>query len=85
MKAVILAGFAMGFAATSAWAAEMPAVESIGVGAPTLLTPAPTSAGAAFFSPASPSRRIRRASPTRYPPTAYNPYHPHWIVQVVGR
>ena len=91
MKAAMLVGFAIGLAAAEGWAAEMqnatPPVEIVGVGKPTPLTPAlpPASAAAPLSSPVYPSRPAPTAYPTRYPVTVFHHYHPHWVVEVVGR
>ena len=64
-----------------------PAAETIAAGAPTPLTPAPVSPSstAPLVLPPQQPRRLRYASPARYPLPVHNPYHPHWIVQVFGR
>ena len=92
MKAAISLGFSIGLACAGAWAADMPAgapaaADTVGAGAPMPLTPAvlPPSAGAPPVAPVQPPRSLRFAARTQYPITAYNPYHPHWIVQVFGR
>jgi hypothetical protein len=91
MKAAMFVGFAIGLTAAGGLTAEMPnatpGVGPVGVGAPTPLAPAPApmSVGAPFASPVQPSRPPRRANLTQYPMTVYNPYHPHWVVEVFGR
>jgi len=91
MKAGLLAGFAIGLAAAGDSAAETPsatpAVESVWVGAPTPLTPAPAPARAEapLVSPVQRSGPLRLTSPRGYPVTVFNTYHPRWVVEVFGR
>jgi hypothetical protein len=91
VKVAILVGIAIGLAAAGGWAAEMPnampVAESARVGGPIPITPAPapTSAAAPLVSPVYPSVPASRAYPTRYPVTVFDPYHPHWIIEVFGR
>jgi|SRR5271168_1104936 len=88
---VAMVGVAIGLAAAGGCTTEMPnatrAGEPVGVGGPIPLTPAPApaSAGAALVSPVSPSVPAPSTYPTRYPVTVFNPYYPHWVVEVFGR
>jgi hypothetical protein len=88
MKVAILVGMGVGLAAAGGWAAETPnATPAVQIGGPTPLTPAPapTRTVAPLVSPAYPSVPASRAYPTRYPMTMFNPYHPHWVIEVFGR
>lgn len=89
MKVVILVGVGISVAAAGGCTAETPnatpAAESVGVGAPIPLTPAPASVAAPLVSPVYPSVAASRAYPTEYPLTVFNPDHPHWVIDVFGR
>ncbi len=88
MKVARLVGVAIGLAVAGGWAAEMPsATPGVEIGGPIPLTPAPapTGAGTPLVSPVYQSVPAPRADPTRYPVTVFNPYHPHWVIDVFGR
>jgi len=90
MKAVVLVGLGVGFAALFGCAAEepsaAPAVEIVSVGAPTPLAPMPaaSTAGAAPHPLAAAYRLVPPPVPvlTTPPVTIDNRYHPSWTVFV---
>jgi len=88
MKVTILVGVTIGLAVAGGWAAEMPsATPAAQIGGPIPLTPAPTTTRVAtpVASPVYPSVPASRAYPTPYPATVFNPYYPHWVIEVFGR
>ena len=88
MKVAILVGVTIGLAVAGGWAAEMPnATPAPQIGGPIPLTPAPapTRAGKPAVSPVYPSVSASRAYPTPHPATVFNPYHPHWVIEMFGR
>jgi hypothetical protein len=88
MRPMMFVGCIVVLTAADGWAAEMPVSApdtGVGVGAPTQLAPAPPSTRTPLVWPVPPSRPMRQAYPARYPMSVYNPYHPHWVVDVFGR
>ena len=91
MKVAILVGVGISVATAGGCTAEMPnatpAAEPVRVGGPIPLTPAPAPASAAapLVSPVYPSVPAPSADPTRYRVTVFNPYHPHWVIDVFDR
>ena len=88
MKVAIAVGIEFGLAAAGVWAAEIPnSTPAVEIGLPIPLTPAPapTRAGTPLVSPVYPSVPAPKAYPRPYPVTVFNPYHPHWVIDVFGR